>query len=289
LLFRVIAVCTLTALWIVEVAAQQVLPIPSTLPTERIVRAPNNAGIVHEPMIPVASARMLPEGAFNAYQRQAASQASSLQEYSVLSVINVELLDTSQTGIFELRRHYVAPRTLEFTAIRFTGDTFVKSNVISRLLQSEVEYAHNQRPDLTAINNTNYKVSYKMTGLLEARLVHIYHLKPRKKRSGLFKGRLFLDAFTGELVRSEGEVVKSPSIFVKKIEFVQDYVQIEGLTFLAHAHSAVKTRLIGRAVLDIYHRDYHPVVRPGAFVIQQAASGCPRPEAVDDAQTPSLR
>jgi hypothetical protein len=273
LAFKVIAVCTLTALWIAEVVAQQALPTPSTLSSEQTMCASNNAEIVHKPIIPVApvtSARMLPEAAFEVYQRQTANQTSLLQEYCVLSVINVDLPDTLQNGRLELRRHYVAPRTLEFTAIRFTGDTFVKSNVISRLLQSEVDYVHNQRRNLTAINKTNYKVSYKMTSLLEGRSVHIYNLKPRKKRFGLFKGRMFLDAYTGELVRSEGEVVKSPSIFVKKIEFVQNYVQVEGITFLAHGRSVAKTRLIGRVVFDIHNHDYRPVIRPDIFTNQQA-------------------
>jgi hypothetical protein len=270
LVFRAITVCGLATLGISVVAAQQVLPARSTVASQQIARAPNNTETTHEPMIPVAAVRMPPEAAFVAYQRRAASQLSSVQEYSAVSVINVELLDTLQEGKFELMRHYVAPRTLEFTCIRFTGDPFVKHNVISRLLQSEVDYMQNQRPDLTAINERNYKVSYKMTGLLEARLVHTYQLKPRKKRSGLFKGRLHLDAFTGELVRSEGEVVKSPSLFVKKIEFVQDYVQVEGLTFLAHAHSVVRTRLIGHVVLDIYNSDYHPVVQPDTFVSREA-------------------
>jgi len=276
LAFKVIAVCTLTALWIAEVGAQQALPTPSTLSAEQIVCGPENAEIVHTPMSPIApvpAASMLPAAALEAYQRQAEHQISLLQEYSVLSVIHVELLDTLQDGVLELRRHYVAPRTLEFTAIRFTGDTFVKNNVILRLLQSEVDYLHNERRDLTAINNTNYKVSYKMTGLLEGRSVHIYELKPRKKRFGLFKGRMFLDAFTGELVRSDGEVVKSPSMFVKKIEFVQDYVQVEGITFLAHARSVAKTRLIGRVVVDIYHHDYRPVIRPDTYIGEQAMAG----------------
>jgi len=109
----VIAVCTLTALSIVEVVAHQELPTPSTVAAERIARSPNNAELIHKPMISAASARMQPEEAFEAYQCQAASQASSLQEYSVLSLINVKLVDISQGGVFELRRHYVAPQSLE--------------------------------------------------------------------------------------------------------------------------------------------------------------------------------
>src|SRR2546422_7819697 len=45
-----------------------------------------------------------------------------------------------RSGEYELRRHYAAPRTLEFKPLHFTGDGFVKNNVITRLLQSEVDH-----------------------------------------------------------------------------------------------------------------------------------------------------
>ena len=50
---------------------------------------------------------------------------------------------------------------------------------------------------------------------------------------GLFKGRIYLDARTGSLVRVEGSVVKSPSFFVKHIEFVQEYADVQSFTLLA--------------------------------------------------------
>jgi hypothetical protein len=90
-------------------------------------------------------------------------------------------------------------------------------------------------------------------------LVHVYHLKPRKKRPGLFKGRIFVDTRTGTLVRAEGRMVKSPSIFIKDISFRQDYADIDGFTFPTHMHSQAKARIIGRILVDVTHRDYRPV------------------------------
>ena len=84
-------------------------------------------------------------------------------------------------------------------------------------------------------------------------------MKPHKKRAGLFKGRVYLDAHTGSLVRAEGSVVKSPSFFIKKLEFVQDYEDIAGFTFPVHIHSEASARIVGRAVVDIYQSNYQPV------------------------------
>jgi hypothetical protein len=90
-------------------------------------------------------------------------------------------------------------------------------------------------------------------------VVHVYQLKPREKRPGLFRGRIYLDAHTGSLVRAEGSAVKSPSFFIRKIEFVQDYGDFDSFTFPVHMHSEAKARLVGKAVVDIYHRDYRSV------------------------------
>jgi hypothetical protein len=208
---------------------------------------------------PVTLPRMAPDFALQTYERRSQMQAAQLAAYSATTVIHAELPSTAQQGEYELRRHYAAPRTLEFKPVHFTGDGFVKNNVITRLLQSEVDHLQKDDSSSTAITPANYKFSFKGTVELNDRLVHIYQTKPRKKRVGLFKGRIFLDAYTGALVRAEGSVIKSPSFFVKKIEFVQDYVDYGLFTFPAHMHSDANTRVLGRVIVDIYQRDYQPV------------------------------
>jgi len=208
---------------------------------------------------PVSLPRMSPELALQAYQGRSVLQTATLISYSANTRINAQLPDTSQHGEFELERHYSAPHTLEFKAVNFTGDGFVKSNIITRLLQSEVDHVEKDDTSLTAITPANYKFSFKGTSQLDGRIVHVYQLKPRKKRVGLFKGRLYLDVFTGSLVRVEGSAVKSPSFFIKKIEFVQDYTDIGSFTLPMHIHSEASTRLVGRAIVDIYHTDYRPI------------------------------
>lgn len=208
---------------------------------------------------PVVLPRMGPEFALQVYRNHASLQAEQLSSYSTTTVIRAELPDTQQIGEYELQRQYSAPRTLAFKAVRFTGDNFVKSNVILRLLQSEVNHVEKDDPALNAITPRNYKFSYKGTSELEGRVVHVYQVKPRQKRAGLFKGRIFLDAYTASMVRAEGRLVKSPSLFIKKIDFVQDYADIDSFTFPVHIHSEAQARIVGRAIVDIYYSDYHPV------------------------------
>jgi hypothetical protein len=143
--------------------------------------------------------------------------------------------------------------------VRFEGDKFVKSNVILRVLQSEVQHVEREEGALTAITTANYKFGYKGNAMVNGRPVHVYSVKPRQKRPGLFKGKVYLDTSSGNLRRVEGTLVKSPSFFIKKIDFVQDYADFDGFTLPVHIHSEAKTRVVGRAVVDIVTRNYEPL------------------------------
>lgn len=207
----------------------------------------------------VALPRMSGDLALLTYQQNASRQAQTLAAYSAATLIRADLPDNAQHGEYELVRRYTAPHSLTFKSVRFQGDGFVKTNVIARLLQSEVDHVEKDDPAATALRPENYKFSYK--GIVQDgdRTLHVYQVKPSKKRIGLFKGHIFLDATTGRLVRVEGRVAKSPSLFVKKIEFVQEYAEINGFTLPVHMHSEAKVALVGRTVVDITIRDYQPM------------------------------
>jgi hypothetical protein len=205
--------------------------------------------------VPIMSAEL----ALATFERRAAAQALQLASYSAVTIIKAALPDSAQEGEYVLQRHYAAPHTLLFKPIRFVGDKFVKSNVIVKLLQSEVDHVEKDDPARTAISPANYKFSYKGESEVGDRPVQVFHVKPRKKRLGLFKGRIYLDARTGALVRVEGRAVKSPSFFVKNIEFVQDYADFDSFTLPVHMHSQARARIVGRTIVDIIHRDYQPV------------------------------
>lgn len=224
---------------------------PAELPTE-----PTKADLAL--VAPVAVAQMGQELALEIYQRRAAWQSASLASYSASSVIEAELPDQSQKGRYELQRTYSAPHTLKFKAVSFTGDGFVKTNVIHRLMQSEVDHVEKEQGPDTAITSRNYKFNYKGVKEIAGRQVHVFEAKPREKRVGLFKGKIYIDMLTGSLRRAEGQAVKSPSFFIKKIEFTTDYADFGAFTFPVRLHSTAKTRLVGRAVVDVSISEYQP-------------------------------
>ena len=222
----------------------------------------------------VALPRMAPELALQIYQQHAVEQNSKLAEYTDDTLVQAELPDTSQRGEYELVRNYSAePRQLIFRSVKYTGDTFVKTNVITRLLQSEVDHVQKLDPSASAINDKNYKFGYKGTEILDGHLTHVFQVKPRHKSSNLFKGKIFVDAYTGSLRRAEGTVSKSPSFFIRKIEFVQDFEDINGFTVPVAMRSTTKARIIGRAIVNVFHRGYNlkPAPAPTNALTQEIA------------------
>jgi len=205
--------------------------------------------------LPVLSAQL----AFAEFQRRSEKQSAESASYSATSVIQANLPDRLEYGEYEVQKTFTAPHTLLFKPIRFVGDQFVKVNIIARLLQSEVDHVERNDVAQTAISSANYKVSYKGETDVAGRAVHTFQVKPHKKRPGLFKGWIYLDVHTGSLLRAEGRVVKSPSLFVKNIEFVQDYMDIGSLTLPVHIHTEAYAFLVGRMIIDITHADYQPI------------------------------
>jgi hypothetical protein len=256
-------------------AAQQIVPLHAALgardgvPSLNIL--PDNHGDPTSLLPPISLPRMAPELALQVMANHAIIQDAHLGSYSAVSTVSARLPDLKESGQFELDRRYVAHKTLKFTPVNFSGDGFVKSNVIVRLLQSEVDHVQKEQPGQTAIDSHNYKFSYKGREILNGRMVHVFHVKPRKKRPGLFKGRIFVDVYTGTLVRAEGRMVKSPSLFIKDIDFRQDYADFDGFTFPVRMHSQAKARILGRVIVDVVHRDYRPVTTTEVAATPDAA------------------
>jgi hypothetical protein len=202
--------------------------------------------------------RMAPELALDTYFQRSQRQTMQLGAYTAKTVIEADLPSTAQHGEFELMRSFSAPNSLKFQPVRFEGDGFVKSNVIVRMLQSETSHVEKNLAQTTALTDSNYKFTFKGDDQIGGRVVHVYAVKPREKRVGLFKGHVSIDVTTGSLVRAQGEFVKSPSVFIKKIEFVQDFTDVGGFTLPVHMHSVADTRVYGKAIVEVDNRGYQP-------------------------------
>ena len=139
---------------------------------------------------------------------------------------------------------------ITYDALRFEGDKRIKNDVIARYLTAEAEAVKSESTSL-AVTPANYKFKFKGLVQREGRNVYAFRVSPRKKNTGLYEGELLLDPATHLPIRESGRLSKSPSIFIKKIEFVRDYQIVDGVAVPRRIESLVHTRIVGKAKLSV--------------------------------------
>jgi hypothetical protein len=140
---------------------------------------------------------------------------------------------------------------IKYERLRFEGDSTVNNQVITRYLSAEAEAQREQPSPAVAVTPRNYKFKYKGLGQLDGRPVHMFQVAPKQKRQGLFIGEVWVDAATYLRVQESGYLVKSPSIFLKKVAFIRRYEIRDGISVPREVQSVVETRLVGKAELTI--------------------------------------
>lgn len=138
-----------------------------------------------------------------------------------------------------------------YRSLRFAGDSLVKKAVIIRFLANDTK----KHERSLAVARENYSLSFDRTSDYNGLTAYVFRLKPKRKRTGLFRGELWLDATTGAPLRLWGDLVKSPSIFIRRLRFVQDYSYPSQCRQPVRLIVTVQTRIVGEVELVAwFHR-----------------------------------
>lgn len=211
-----------------------------------------------------------PAEILNRYLAATNQQQNGFREASMEVEIEAKLPRLKKQGTFHALRQVSRLGQISYQGVRFVGDKMVKKDVIARYLTAETEAQNGQvnsgnkdaRKSIS-ISPDNYKFKYKGSVEQEGRRAHVFQLSPRKKRVGLFKGELWVDAETFLPIRESGRFVKNPSIFLKKVEFIRDYEIRDGVALPSRIDSTVYTRIVGKAELNIQFKNL--TVRAGSL------------------------
>jgi outer membrane lipoprotein-sorting protein len=193
-----------------------------------------------------------PEGIVEKYLEVTRTQKEAMRGVQMEVSLEARLPRLEKHGRLRALRTISKLGMITYKALGFSGDSMIKNQVIARYLDGE-----SQTRDI-GITRANYKFKYKGQVQHDGRKVYVLQVTPRKKVVGLFRGELWLDAETAMPVREAGQFVKSPSMFLKKIEFVRDYQMQDGVAVPKHVESTANVRVLGRAELSI---DYSNISR----------------------------
>ena len=195
-----------------------------------------------------------PEAVVDTYTAISRQQGERLRGASMDVEIEANLPNLQKQGRLRALRRISRLGRITYEALRFEGDKSVKSNIIARYLAAETE-AQSADQSLLAITPANYKFKFKGHSGEGENQIYIFQLTPRKKRVGLFKGELWIDAASCLPVRESGRLVKTPSIFLKRVEFVREYYIRGGVAVPLQIASRLETRLVGRAEVTVHYRN----------------------------------
>lgn len=184
----------------------------------------------------------------------AASKSNVVNGIKMDAEVEASLPKLKKFGTLNALRTITRVGKVTWDRLRFAGDSTIKKEVIARYIQTEQE----SMEDLSkmAITPENYKFKYKGIENKNGVRVHVFQLNPRRKAIGLFKGDLWIDPETSLPLREAGELVKSPSIFLKKVQFVREYEIVDGRAIPKHVESKINTRVWGTAVVSINYRNF---------------------------------
>jgi hypothetical protein len=191
-----------------------------------------------------------PEVILENYCAAARSSQHSLDGASMEVEIEATLPKLKKQGRLQALRRISELGRITYDHLRFEGDRTVKNDVIARYLTAETQAQANPGPALE-VTPTNYRFKYKGVVANNGRDAHVFQISPRKKRVGLYRGEIWIDTETYLRVREAGSLVKNPSIFLKRVEFVRKYEIRNGISVPLEMHSVVDTRLWGKAELTV--------------------------------------
>jgi hypothetical protein len=170
---------------------------------------------------------------------------------SVFSIqIDAWLPRLKKRGSMSGFQRIVRPGEIVYRGLQFTGDNIIKTHVIARFLARETNPPGKSGD--TAVSPQNYIFAFDRVADYNGRSAYVFLVKPHRKRAGLFRGELWLDAYTAAPLRLWGDLVKSPSIFVSSFRFVQDYQGISGCTQPLRLLLTSRTRLAGTVEMTVW-------------------------------------
>jgi hypothetical protein len=189
----------------------------------------------------------------NKYQNATRIQSQTLRGAQVEVDIEGKLPSLEKEGKMKALRSVSKLGEITYKALGFSGDNTVKKEVITRYLAAESEARDS---GAIAITPANYKFRLIATLVEGGVRTMIFQLTPRKKKVGLFKGQLWVDESTGMPLRETGQLVKNPSVFLKRVRFTRYYEMRDGVAVPKHLESKVETRLVGAAELNVDFNNY---------------------------------
>ncbi|MFZ1205328.1 MAG: hypothetical protein WAN97_13515 [Candidatus Acidiferrales bacterium] len=181
---------------------------------------------------------------------------------------------------------YAAPGTETFTSSSEKGSGFVLHHVFRRLMEDEKKRVRADKDPDSLITPENYTFEIVGTERIGSSNCSVVHAVPKHKRTDLFEGKIWIDNKDFAIVKITGRLAKSPSFWVKHVDFLRNYQKIDGFWLLSREEAVSAIRIFGKETLTVDYRNY---AVNGAGATQSSFKNGRREEFVTGVKTAHLR
>ena len=128
--------------------------------------------------------------------------------------------------------------------------------VVQRVLDQEAEGAAQSYKARTALTRDNYDFEYVGEGTVEGQSCYVLALKPKRKEKELIAGQAWVDQHSFLVRRIEGELAKSPSWWLKKVQVKLAFEDRGGTWVQTDMEAVADVRVVGPHTLTSRMLDY---------------------------------
>lgn len=156
---------------------------------------------------------------------------------------------------------YRAPHTKIFTLLSGSGSGAIRKRVFESLIEDEQQRVQSSKDPDNLITPENYSlevVGSERIGDSECLVVHIV---PKRSEPHLFEGKIWMDMHDDAIVKITGRLARSPSFWIKHVDFQRVYEKIQGLWLVSRVEAVSPVRILGTRILTIDYKDHEVHLR----------------------------
>jgi hypothetical protein len=169
-------------------------------------------------------------------------------QHAYHAVRRLEAENGDRRGWIEADTEFSAQRGLNYTITAEGGSGFIRSRILKGVLEAERDLIAKGDIARGAVSANNYEFE---PGGVDAEGLAVVMLSPRRKDRLLVDGTLLLRPRSGDPVRLQGRLVKSPSFWARNIDVVWTYARFGAVIMPVELRSKADIRFMGTASLRV--------------------------------------
>lgn len=164
-----------------------------------------------------------------------------------------------KTAELSVRMTYTSPGHKTFEVLSERGLSIIRQRVLRKMLEAEEEASREGIRESTQISPRNYDFRLTGTQLQQGQPAYVLELTPRRVNKFLMRGRIWVDCEDFAIVRVEAAPAVTPSVFIRNIHVVQQYMKVGPVWLPLYNHSMSDSFFFGHTDVAIDSSDYEIV------------------------------